>query len=63
MKAMGLRPGINWLAWFLTTFANMVIVAFLVTFILKYGSIYPETNFGLIFLALISFAFSAIMLR
>lgn len=63
MKAMGLRPGINWLAWFLTTYAATLIVALIVTFILKYGTIFPESNFGLIFLALSSFSFSAIMLR
>jgi hypothetical protein len=63
MKAMGLRPGINWLAWFVSTFLVMLVVAFVVSFILKYGGIFPETNQLLIFIALVAFAFSAIMLR
>ncbi len=62
MKAMGLRPGINWLAWFLTTYLAMVFIALIVSLILKYGSIFPETNLGLIFVSLSTFAFSAIML-
>lgn len=62
MKAMGLRPGINWLAWFITTYMNMLIIALLVSCILKYGSIFPLTNLGLVFVALGAFAFSAIML-
>ena len=62
MKAMGLRPGINWLAWFITTYLAMVVIALIVSLILKYGSIFPETNLGLIFVSLSTFAFSAIML-
>jgi hypothetical protein len=63
MKAMGLRPGINWLAWFISTYINMLFIALLVSLILKYGTLFPETNLGLIFLSLSTFAFSAIMLR
>ena len=63
MKAMGLRPGINWLAWFISTFLMMLVVAFIVSFILKYGGIFPLSDQLLIFIALIAFAFSAIMLR
>ena len=63
MKAMGLRPGINWLAWFLSTYVLMLVVAVFVSVVLKYGSIFPETNFGVIFVSLSTFAFSAIMLR
>ncbi|CAF0899716.1 unnamed protein product, partial [Brachionus calyciflorus] len=62
MRAMGLRPGINWLAWFITTYLTTVIVSLLVTIVLKYGSIFPESNFGLIYLSLLSFSFSAVML-
>ena len=63
MKAMGLRPGINWLAWFISTYINMLITALLVSLILKYGTLFPETDYGIIFLSLATFAFSAIMLR
>lgn len=62
MKAMGLRPGINWLAWFSTTYLVSIIVSVFLTIVLKFGGIYPATNFILIYLALISFSFSAIML-
>lgn len=62
MKAMGLRPGVNWLAWFVSTFTVMIFVAFIVTFILKYGGIFPGSNIVLIFVSLVAFAFSAIML-
>nr|UOU03310.1 ATP-binding cassette subfamily A1-like 3 [Brachionus rubens] len=62
MRAMGLRPGVNWLAWFITTYLTTIIVSLLVTIILKYGSIFPESNFGLIYLSLLSFSYSAIML-
>lgn len=63
MKAMGLRPGINWLAWFLSTYFNMAIISLLVSLILKYGGIFPLTDLSIIFVALCAFAFSAIMLR
>jgi hypothetical protein len=63
MRAMGLRSGVNWLAWFISTYVAMLIVAFIVSFILKFGYIFPETHFTLIFLTLATFAFSAIMLR
>jgi hypothetical protein len=62
MKAMGLRPGINWVAWFISTYLNMLFIAMLVSLILKYGTLFPETNYFLILLALSAFAFSAIML-
>ena len=62
MKAMGLRPGINWLAWFLSTYFNMLVIALLVSCILKYGTLFPLTDLSLIFLSLAAFAFSAIML-
>nr|QNH67915.1 ATP-binding cassette transporter subfamily A member 1-like protein X3 [Brachionus plicatilis] len=62
MRAMGLRPGINWLAWFLTTYLTSMIVSVFLTLILKYGGIYPASNFALIYLALVSFSFTAIML-
>ena len=62
MKAMGLRPGVNWLAWFITTYVSMIFVAFFVSVILKYGLIFPASNMFLIFVSLSSFGFSAIML-
>ncbi len=62
MKAMGLRPGINFLAWFITTYINMLFISLLVACILKYGGIFPVSDLSLIFLSLGAFAFSAIML-
>lgn len=62
MKAMGLRGGINWLAWFLSTYLGMILVALIVSLILKYGGIYPLTDLSIIFIAISTFAFSAIML-
>lgn len=62
MKAMGLRPGVNWFAWFLSTYIAMLIVSVIVSCVLKYGHIFPLTNLGVIFLSLSAFAFSAIML-
>jgi hypothetical protein len=60
---MGLRPGINWLAWFIVTYSAAFIVSLIVSFVLKYGSIFAETNLFLIMVSLGSFAFSSIMLR
>lgn len=63
MKAMGLRPGINWLAWFISTYTATVFVSIFASLILKFGSIFPLTNIILIFVSLITFTFSSIMLR
>ena len=63
MIAMGLRGGINWLAWFISTFVVMVMVSLFVSLILKYGGIFPIADLSVIFVALSVFAFSAIMLR
>jgi hypothetical protein len=63
MKAMGLRGGINWLAWFISTYAAMLLVSLFVGLILKYGGFFPITDLSIIFMALAVFAFSAIMLR
>ncbi len=62
MKAMGLRPGINFLAWFITTYINMLLISLLVACILKYGGLFPLTDLSLLFISLGAFAFSAIML-
>ena len=62
MKAMGLRGGINWLAWFLSSYFSMVLVSFIVSLILKYGGIYPLTDLSIIFACIAVFGFSSLML-
>ena len=62
MKAMGLRGGINWLAWFLSSYFSMVMVSLGVSMILKYGGIYPNTDLSIIFVCISVFGFSSLML-
>jgi ABC-type multidrug transport system ATPase subunit len=62
MKAMGLRPGVNWIAWFISSYFQMVIVAFFVALILKYCLIFANSNLFLIFLMLLCFGYSTVML-
>jgi hypothetical protein len=63
MKAMGLRSGINWLAWFISTYAVMLVVSLIVSVILKYGGIFPIADLSITFVSLAVFAFSGVMLR
>lgn len=63
MKAMGLRSGVNWLSWFISTYSIMVLVSLFVSLILKYGGIFPLADLSVVFVALSVFSFSAIMLR
>lgn len=52
MKTMGLNSAVHWLAWFITSFAQMTITAAILTIILKYGLVLTYSNPLLIFLML-----------
>ena len=63
MKSMGLRANINWLAWFLSTFIVMIILCVVIILFLKFGEIHPNSDWTVIFVLLLLFSFSTLMLR
>ncbi|KAL4240022.1 ATP-binding cassette sub- A member 12 [Mactra antiquata] len=60
--AMGMRPGLNWIAWFISTLFLMAVVALIDCLLLKYGNIFTKTNFAILYLYFLDFIVSTIML-
>lgn len=63
MRVMGLKPGVRWLGWFITSFTIMLIVAIVILLFLKCGLILPSTNWFILLLILIDFIVAIIMFR
>ena len=62
MKVMGLKSGINWLAWFLNTFLGMLVMCVIITLYLKLGNLMRFSDPFLIFVYLADFSFATTML-
>ncbi|KAL3877830.1 hypothetical protein ACJMK2_035474 [Sinanodonta woodiana] len=62
LQIMGMRSFINWWAWFLSTMILMALVTLFVVIILRYGNIYRQTDFGILYLYILDFCFSTTML-
>ncbi|RLU15876.1 hypothetical protein DMN91_011632 [Ooceraea biroi] len=58
MSVMGLKPWRNTLAWFITTFAELMIVMISISLILLAGKILPRSNPLLVLLLLFDYIFS-----
>ncbi|KAK3588930.1 hypothetical protein CHS0354_023690 [Potamilus streckersoni] len=59
---MGMRSYLNWWAWFLSTMIMMALVTLFVVIILKYGNLLQYSDFGILYLYLLAFCFSTLML-
>ncbi len=62
MRVMGLRRGINWIAWFIMTFLGMLILCVVIVLFLKLGSLMRFSDPILLFLFLLSFSFAITMM-
>ncbi|XP_031714357.1 ATP-binding cassette sub-family A member 12 [Anarrhichthys ocellatus] len=58
MKMMGVNPLSHFFAWFLESTAYLVLIVFLVTMVLKFGRILPNSDGFLLFLYLCDYALS-----
>ncbi|KAH3873422.1 hypothetical protein DPMN_036657 [Dreissena polymorpha] len=62
LNIMGLKCGLNFWAWLLTTYLIMAAVCGIDIIILKYANIFTESNAFIVWLYFIDFAFSILML-
>ena len=60
MRMMGLNNSVHWLAWFLTTFAQMSLTMAMLTLLLKFGNVLMYSNALITFLVLEIFAVATI---
>jgi ATP-binding cassette subfamily A (ABC1) protein 3 len=60
MLMMGLQQWVLWTTWFIKQFAFLCISAFIVAILLKFGGVFPESDFFLIFVFLILFNISSV---
>jgi hypothetical protein len=61
MKMMGLKNGVHWIAWFISSFVQMTLTVGIMTLMLKFGKILTYSNPWLVFLTLEIFATTIIM--
>lgn len=57
---MGLKPWRNTVAWFITTYVELLIVMFSIGLILLAGKILPKSDASLILVMMINYAFSIV---
>ncbi|XP_064594630.1 uncharacterized protein LOC135461452 [Liolophura sinensis] len=62
LKVMGLKSGVNWLAWLLITMLFMMLVAGLEVLILKVSSILRFSNWVILLVLIADFCFSSLMM-
>ena len=60
MRVMGLSNGMHWLAWFVTSFAIMYFITFILTLLLKYGEITPFSEISVLFVFFCCFTIATI---
>lgn len=60
MKMMGVNPLSHFFAWFLECAAYLVLTIFILTLVLKYGSILPNSDGFLLFLFLCDYSLSVL---
>ena len=59
MRIMGCGSGTLWASWWVDTFSMMAISSLLLTILIKFGDIWHFSDFFLIFIYLLCFAFSS----
>ena len=62
MKVMGLRSGVNWLSWFISTMVSMLIMSFVVVLFLKLGNLMRFSDPVLLWLFLADFSLAVTMM-
>ncbi|XP_054718877.1 phospholipid-transporting ATPase ABCA7-like [Uloborus diversus] len=62
MRVMGLNSGVLWLAWFIKSLLSMMASCFLLMLILVYGNVMENSDPGVIFVFLVCYSVSTIML-
>ena len=62
MHAMGMRPGVSWLAWFINTYLEMLILSLVVTMFLKLGNLMRYSNPVVIIVFLADYSLAMTML-
>ncbi|XP_022109857.1 ATP-binding cassette sub-family A member 1-like [Acanthaster planci] len=62
MKVMGMGNAVHWVAWFLNSFAVMLVSSSLLVLVLKVGNIIINTDTSILLLTMVSFSFSSIAL-
>ncbi|XP_021364515.1 ATP-binding cassette sub-family A member 1-like isoform X2 [Mizuhopecten yessoensis] len=62
LKVMGLYGYLNWWMWFLSSIVIMSLTAVICIVVLKAGSLYIYSSFGILFLYFLIFCFSSLML-
>ncbi|XP_076176197.1 lipid droplet defective isoform X2 [Ptiloglossa arizonensis] len=60
MSVMGLKPWRNTVAWFITTFTELLIVMFSIALVLLAGKILPKSDPSLILIMMIVYSFSIV---
>ena len=60
MSVMGLKPWRNTMAWFITTFLELLIVMFSIALVLLAGKILPKSDPSLVLIMMIDYAFSIV---
>ncbi|CAL7936973.1 unnamed protein product [Xylocopa violacea] len=60
MSVMGLKPWRNTMAWFITTFIELLIVMFSIATILLAGKILPKSDPSLVMIMMIDYAFAIV---
>ena len=60
-RLMGLSNAVHWVAWFISAFIQMQVIAVLTTLILKLGNVLPQSNFFLIWAFLTLYNIANIM--
>ncbi|OAD61200.1 ATP-binding cassette sub-family A member 13 [Eufriesea mexicana] len=60
MSVMGLRPWRNTMAWFITTFVELLIVMFSIAMILLVGKILPKSDPSVVLIMMIDYAFAIV---
>jgi len=60
LRMMGLSNSVHWLAWFITSFAQMSITMAVLTAMLKYGNVLMYSNPLIVFTTLQVFAVATI---
>lgn len=61
MRVMGMKGWVNWLSWFITCLFVMLITNVLIVFILKFGGVYPKSDFLVLLVFFLNYGLSIIM--
>jgi ATP-binding cassette subfamily A (ABC1) protein 12 len=59
-QVMGMRHSVIWIVWLLISAVNMVVISCVLTVILKWGGLLPNTNVELIFMLMLTYSFSVL---